>query len=43
MCRYSGKLLKFKKNLLYSTYTYRKTRKLMSDDADFLSTNDKNT
>jgi hypothetical protein len=37
------KIAKIHKNLLYSTYTYRRKMKLMSDDADCQFANDKNT
>jgi hypothetical protein len=37
------KIVKIHKNLLYSTYTYRRKRKLMSGDADLQFINDKNT
>jgi hypothetical protein len=43
MSRYSGKLAKFTKNMLYSTYTYRRTRKLKSDDTDWQSINNNST
>jgi hypothetical protein len=43
LCRYTKAICKIHKNMLYSTYTYRRKMKLRSSDADCQSANDKNT